>query len=83
MNKVSMLAGAFVVAISASSASFAIAPPPPECPPGTTGTFPNCTPIQTGGTAVPEPGTLALLGLGVAGAILVGRRKNKGKKDDE
>ena len=84
MKRVSLLAGLFALALSASSSSFAFAP----CPQGTTGTFPNCVPIQTGPTStgptsVPEPGTLALLGLGVAGAIFAGRRKNKDKKRDK
>lgn len=82
MKKFSMFAGAFVVALSASSAAFATAP---SCPPGSTGTPPNCVQGNTGATAVPEPGTLALLGLGIAGAVVVARRKGKSKdkKNDE
>jgi len=36
-----------------------------QCPIGSEGTFPNCTPVPD--TGVPEPGTLALLALGLVG----------------
>lgn len=56
-----------------------------QCPPGQSPQFDPrtqtfvCVPTSTGGgSSVPEPGTLALLGLGIAGAALVAkRRKNR------
>lgn len=47
--------------------------PPDVCPPGTTGTPPDCT--QFPPVEIPEPGTLALFGLGMFGLAAVRRRK--------
>ena len=45
---------------------------PSVCPPGTTGTPPNCVPDPN---SVPEPGSLALVGLALAAAGGVARRR--------
>jgi len=40
---------------------FASSVPPEECPPGTTGVFPDCTPVAVGGEMIPLDTTMILL----------------------
>jgi len=64
--------------VAPSTPYFMTPPPPPTCPSGDTGTYPDCTaPVTPPSSDVPEPTSVGLMGLGLLaiGAGVFGRKR--------